>query len=54
MSSAGQTHIGDCDAVYMTRLQDEWDVEGESKAIDYDHPDLQANIWTNPGEIPGN
>src|SRR5262245_31265417 len=21
---------------------------------DYDHPDLAANIWTNPGEIPGN
>lgn len=22
--------------------------------IQYDHPDLAANIWTNPGEIPGN
>jgi Zn-dependent metalloprotease/subtilisin family serine protease len=22
--------------------------------IDYVHPDLAANIWTNPGEIPGN
>ena len=22
--------------------------------IDLDHPDLAANIWTNPGEIPGN
>ena len=22
--------------------------------VDYDHPDLQANIWTNPDEIPGN
>ena len=22
--------------------------------IDYTHPDLQANVWTNPGEIPGN
>ncbi|MCA9779987.1 MAG: S8 family serine peptidase [Candidatus Eremiobacteraeota bacterium] len=21
--------------------------------IDYNHPDLQANVWTNPGEIPG-
>ncbi|MEQ1833500.1 MAG: S8 family serine peptidase, partial [Candidatus Eisenbacteria bacterium] len=21
---------------------------------EYDHPDLEANIWTNPGEIPGN
>jgi aspartate carbamoyltransferase catalytic subunit len=30
-----RAHIGDCDAIYMTRLQDEWDVDGESKAIDY-------------------
>ena len=22
--------------------------------IDYTHPDLAANIWTNPGEIAGN
>ena len=22
--------------------------------IDYNHPDLAANAWTNPGEIPGN
>lgn len=22
--------------------------------VDLDHPDLAANIWTNPGEIPGN
>ena len=22
--------------------------------IDYAHPDLAANVWTNPGEIPGN
>jgi len=22
--------------------------------IDYDHPDLSANLWTNDGEIPGN
>ncbi len=22
--------------------------------IDYEHPDLKANIWTNPGEIAGN
>ncbi len=27
--------IGDCDAVYMTRMQDEHDVAGESKKIDY-------------------
>ena len=23
-------------------------------AVDLDHPDLAANIWTNPGEVPGN
>ena len=28
-------HIPDCDAIYMTRLQDEWDEDGESKKIDY-------------------
>jgi len=22
--------------------------------IQWDHPDLQANVWTNPGEVPGN
>ena len=22
--------------------------------IDYSHPDLQGNLWTNPGEVPGN
>lgn len=25
-----------CDAVYMTRLQDEYDIDGESRSIDYD------------------
>ncbi len=28
--------IAGCDAVYMTRLQDEYDVDGESKSIDYE------------------
>lgn len=28
-------HLRDCDGIYMTRLQDEHDVAGESKAIDY-------------------
>jgi aspartate carbamoyltransferase catalytic subunit len=27
--------LGELDAVYMTRMQDEWDVNGESKSIDY-------------------
>lgn len=30
-----RAHIAEVDAVYMTRMQDEWDVAGESKAIDY-------------------
>lgn len=41
-----------------------WDIETGSKSkilvgvidtgVDYNHPDLAANIWTNPGEIAGN
>ena len=43
LDRSGMTHetcddlsrvISECDAVYMTRLQDEWDSAGESKSID--------------------
>lgn len=30
-----RNRVSQCDAIYMTRLQDEWDVAGESKAIDF-------------------
>lgn len=39
-----RAHIADCDAVYMTRLQDEWDVSGESKAIDFDRYSLTYDM----------
>ncbi len=36
--------IRECDAVYMTRLQDEWDTAGESKNIDYARYHLTADM----------
>lgn len=36
--------ISECDAVYMTRLQDEHDVAGESESIDYDRFRLDAEM----------
>jgi len=31
-----RSQLGEFDAVYMTRMQDEWDLNGESKSIAYD------------------
>ena len=39
-----RSQISECDAVYMTRLQDEWDVDGESKEIDYDRFSLTYDM----------
>ncbi len=39
-----RAHVGECDGIYMTRLQDEWDVAGESKAIDYDRYSLTRDM----------
>ena len=36
--------IGECDAVYMTRLQDEHDTAGESKKIDYSRYSLTYDM----------
>lgn len=36
--------IGEWDAVYMTRIQDEWDTAGESKAINYDRFSLNYDM----------
>ncbi|MGD2111086.1 MAG: aspartate carbamoyltransferase [Phycisphaerae bacterium] len=35
LSNDVRAHVSDTDAIYMTRLQDEWDTAGESKKIDY-------------------
>ncbi|HRX85442.1 MAG TPA: aspartate carbamoyltransferase [Phycisphaerae bacterium] len=36
--------IHECDAIYMTRLQDEYDVAGESKKIDFDRFHISADM----------
>jgi len=36
--------IGEVDAAYMTRMQDEWDTDGESNAIDYSRYSLSYDM----------
>lgn len=47
----------------IVKAPDAWDVRVDSgdvviavidTGVDYKHPDLTANMWTNPGEIPNN
>ncbi|MCA9797783.1 MAG: S8 family serine peptidase, partial [Candidatus Eremiobacteraeota bacterium] len=44
---AWQTHTG------RTQAQGGPIIAVIDTGIDYNHPDLAANMWTNPGEIPG-
>lgn len=39
-----RAHVGETDAIYMTRIQDEWDTAGESKKIDYDRFSLTYDM----------
>jgi outer membrane protein assembly factor BamB/subtilisin family serine protease len=60
LNNLGQTGgVGDADidapeAWDVTRGSTNVTVAVIDTGIDYAHPDLAANIWTNPGEIPGN
>jgi len=50
----GLDRIGAREAWQTTKGSPEVVVAVIDTGIDYTHPELDANIWTNPGEIPGN
>lgn len=60
LSNTGQTggtsgaDIGALSAWSVTTGSDSIVVAVIDTGVDYTHPDLAANIWTNPGEIAGN
>ncbi len=60
MNNTGQTggaNDADIDAPEAWNLQTGSDsvlIAVIDTGVDYNHPDLAANIWTNPGEIPNN
>lgn len=63
MHNTGQTVDGDPGTagadIRATYAWDQWTGDPDFRiavidtGVNYDHPDLAANIWTNPGEIPG-
>lgn len=50
----GMTQIGAPDAWNVTTGSAEVVIADIDTGVDYTHPDLATNMWTNPGEIPGN
>lgn len=63
-SSPNDTYYGDLDNIRQANIDKVWE-NGTTGApsqivaiidtgIDYNHPDLAANMWVNPGEIAGN